>query len=306
MDIETLKLAVLVADRGGFASAARQLSLDPSAISRSIAGLEAELGVRLFQRSTRRFSVTEAGARYLARVAPLIEEVERAGSELADARVAPRGRLRLTASVAFGQQCVVPHIGAFRARYPDIALELFLSDAVLDPVDAGMDLAIRLAPSPTGDVISAKLIDTRYRVCASAAFAQQNGALSNPGDLSDLDCLRYTLPEFRSRWLFRDQEGTVQEVPVDGSIMISSALAMRQAARDGLGPALLADWLADDDLRTGRLVDLFPRYRVTATSFETAAYFLYPSRAFLPAKVRVMIDFLRERIVRNHIEQSTD
>ena len=297
MDIETLKLAVLVADRGGFASAARQLSLDPSAISRSIPGLEAELGVRLFQRSTRRFSVTEAGARYLERVAPLIEEVERAGSELSDARVAPRGRLRLTASVAFGQQCVVPHIGAFRARYPDIALELFLSDAVLDPVDAGMDLAIRLAPSPTGDLISAKLIDTRYRVCASAAFAQQSGALLNPGALSDLDCLRYTLP---------DQEGTVQEVPVDGSIMISSALAMRQAARDGLGPALLADWLSDDDLRTGRLVDLFPRYRVTATSFETAAYFLYPSRAFLPAKVRVMIDFLRERIVRNHIGQSTD
>ena len=297
MNLDALRLAVRVAESGSFAAAARLADLDPSSVSRTVANLEAELGIRLFQRSTRRLSLTEAGSAYLARVAPLLEEFERARDAAVAGRTRPSGALRLTTSVAFGTECIVPHLARYRDLYPDIALDLVLTDSNLDLVAESIDLAIRLAPAPEGDLISTRLMATRYRVCAAPAWVDRTGLPTAPQDLNGTPCLLQGLPEFRDRWHFRplegEGEGAAVEVPVTGPVVISNPLALRAAARQGLGPALLADWLVAEDLAAGALVDLFPAHAATATGFDTAAWALYPSRAYLPAKVRVTIDFLR-------------
>lgn len=210
----------------------------------------------------------------------------------AQAGAQPRGRVRLAASVAFGQEMLVPLLPAIHAALPEIELELSLSDQTVDLVAAQVDIAIRLAPAPKGDLISTRLRATRYRVVASPSYVAELGAPRTPGDLSDRACLRMTLPDYRTEWRFRG--ATTDTVAVTGHTLISNALALREAARHGLGPALLADWMTDGDIAAGRLVDLFPDHEVTATTFDTGAWLLYPSRAYLPAKVRGVIDVLRE------------
>jgi len=298
MDLEALKLFVTVVRRGSFAEAARETDLDPSSVSRVIAGLEVELGLRLFQRSTRRMSLTEAGGLYLARVEPLIEELECARTEARDVGASPTGTLRLTASVTFGQTVIVPLLPEFRARHPALKLDAIFTDANVGLVAERIDLAIRLAPSVEGDVIATRLMATRYRVVASASYMARAPALETPSDLGRHSCLLFPFRTFRSRWTFKDAEGGTQDVAIQGDVTLSTAVALRDAALLGLGPALLPHWLVDADIGSGRLVDLFPDHAVTATTFDTAAWLVYPSRSYLPNKVRVMIDFLKERLSR--------
>lgn len=296
MELSNLELLVETVRCGSFAAVARQRDLDPSSVSRAIASLEQDVGVRLLQRTTRRLSLTEAGEVYLQRIEPLVQELLRAREEAIGVSAAPSGTLRLTCSVAFGQVCLVPLLAAFREAYPELKLDLLMTDENLDLIEKRIDLAIRLAPSPEADVIGSKLKATRYRVVAAPEYLRTQGAISRPEELQSRSCLFFTFPEFRSQWLFRDRDGLVREIPVKGDIAMSNALALRQAALSGLGPALLADWLVEQDLSDGRLLDVFPDHDVTATSFDTGAWLLYPSRAYLPNKVRVAIDFLRKHL----------
>ena len=294
MDLASLQIFVEVVRRGSFAAVARDREVSPSAISRAISGLEAEVGARLFQRTTRRLSPTEAGTLYFERVEPLIGELEQAGQAAADARRTPRGTLRITASVAFGQVCLVPLLPELHRRHPELALELLLTDTNLDLVSERIDVALRLAPRLDSALVGLRLFETRYRVCASPDYLARRGPVASPDDLREHPCLTFALPGYRSRWIFLDRDGGRREVPIQGRFAMTSALALRDSARAGLGPALLADWLIDTDLASGTLVDLFPEQRVTATDFETAAWLLYPSRSYLPLKTRLFIDFLRD------------
>ncbi|MGX1499489.1 DNA-binding transcriptional LysR family regulator [Labrenzia sp. MBR-25] len=299
MDLQALKTILLVRDLGSLAAAARALDLDASNVSRTVSSVERELGQRLFQRSTRKLSLTEAGEAYLQRVAPLVEEIEAANEDIAARSRQPRGTLRMTASVAFVLEGIVPLLPKFQERYPDISIELFPSDSNLDLLAEGLDLAIRLAAAPKGDLISTKLLQTRYRVVASPGYLAGEGHPEAPGDLSARNCLCFALPDFRNAWRFKLGDSSAFDVDVSGRTTIASALALREAARLGLGPALLADWLIGNDLKEGRLVDLFPDYACAPANFETAAWILYPSRAYLPLKVRVMIDFLKAEFGRS-------
>jgi DNA-binding transcriptional LysR family regulator len=298
MDTDVLKLFVDVARHASFAAAAREHGLDPSSVSRSIAALEEDLGVRLLQRSTRRMALTEVGEAYLNRIEAVLQELDAASEEAQALTSDPRGVLRLTASVAFGNRRLVPLLPNFQAEFPGLTLELVLSDATLDLVSERIDLAIRLAPSIAADVVAVKLFDTRYKVCAAPSFLKTAPRLDKPSDLASVESLLFTFPDYRTRWLFRDRRGAITEVPVRGGIVTSNALALRECALIGLGPALLADWLVDEDIAAGRLVQLFRDYEAAATSFETAAFMLYPSRAFLPNKVRAAMDFLRRHLGR--------
>lgn len=295
MDLQDLSLFIEVARQGSFAAVARDRGVDPSSVSRSIAGLEARLGLRLFQRSSRRMVLTEAGELYLARLPVVIEDLERLRDEAASLRSGPVGTLRLTASVAFGQVCLLPLLPALSAAFPRLRHELLLTDGNLDLVGDRIDLAIRLGPSVRADVIGVKLMPTRYRVVASPEYVAAAGAPSNPAELTDRSCLLLSLTGFRSRWVFR-RNGQQQDVPISGQFVMSNPLALQAAALAGLGPALLADWLIERDLKAGRMLDLFPEHEVTATTFDTAAWLLYPSRSYLPRKTRSVIDFLRARI----------
>lgn len=299
MDFTTLRTFVDVARLGSFADTAREQQLDPSSVSRTVASLEHELGVRLFQRTTRKLSLSEAGRAYLARISPLMDELEQAGEEaLALSKGVnnhAQGTLRMTASVSFGIIQVAPILPEFHRLHPQLKVELLLTDNNMNLINDRIDLAVRLGSQFEGDVVLTKLMRTRYRVCASPSYIAQNGSPKAPADLVKHRCLLLTLPEFRHEWHFKDNKGRVQSVSVDGDIIISNPLALRSCAIDGMGPVLLTDWLAKDAIADGTLVDLFPHYQATATSFDTGVWLLYPTRAYLPLKVRVMMDFLQSK-----------
>lgn len=299
MDLNALDLFAAVARRGSFAAVAKERGLNPSIVSRGIADLEARLGVRLFQRTTRSMSLTEVGEIYLTRIEPLIEELERARDEAVGAAGAPRGLLRLTASVTFGQRWIVPLLGRFTAQHPGLQVACVFTDANVDLVADRIDLAIRLAPEIEGDLVAAKLMETRYAVVASPGYLASHEPLSVPADLARHRCLLFPLKPYRTRWLFKDAAGDVETIPIAGDITLSPAGALLDAAIEGLGPTLLPDWLTRDAIREGRLVDVFPHHRAAATTFDTGAWLVYPTRSYLPNNVRVMMDFLKAEARRN-------
>jgi DNA-binding transcriptional LysR family regulator len=296
MDISVLQLFIEVIRQGSFAAAARERNVDPSSVSRAIAGLEEELGIRLLQRTTRQLSPTEAGMAYFQRIEPLVEEMQQAIDVAADMSGQPKGTLRITASVSFGLKRVVPLLPDFRSRYPDLTIDLLLIDTNVDLLTERIDLAIRLGMLADSTLIAQQLIQTHYFVCASPQYLQQMGHPKNPNDIENHNCLLFPLAGFRSRWRFKKSDQEETEVLVQGDTIISNAIALQQCAIAGMGLALLPNWLIEDDLRDDRLVNVFPSYDVTATDFHTAAWLVYPSRAYVPLKVRVFIDFLKQLI----------
>lgn len=295
MDIAALELFVAVVRQGSFAAVARDRNVDPSSVSRAIASLETELGARLFQRTTRRLSPTEAGATYFARVAPLVEEIRQANAVVSDVSGRPTGTLRVTASVSFGLRCIVPLLPAFEQQYPALTVELVLTDAVVDLVAERIDVAVRLGLLPDSTLIAQRLMPVRYRVCASPEYLARVGLPESPSEIAQHNCLLFPLVGFRSRWLFRDEEGETSEVAVKGNVVISNAIALQQCAIAGMGLALLPHWLVDEEIKAGELVNVFPAYEITATDFNTAAWLVYPSRTYVPLKVKVFINGLKHQ-----------
>lgn len=296
MDISVLKLFVDVVRQGSFAGVARDRNLDPSSVSRAIAGLEKELDLRLLQRTTRQLSLTEAGKTYFERIEPLIEELQQASDIAADVSGQPKGQLRVTASVSFGLKCIVPLLPQFEQQYPDLTVDLVLTDAVVDLLTDRIDIAIRLGLLQDSTLIAQQLMRTHYRVCASPDYLKQSPPITIPQDIADHNCLRFPLAGFQAQWLFKDAQGTLTEVPVQGKMMISNGIALQQCAIANMGLALLPNWLINEDLRSGKLVDVLPEYEVTGTDFSTAAWLVYPSRCYVPLKLRVFIEFLKQRV----------
>jgi len=296
MDTKTLQLFVEVAHAGGFAPVAREFDMDASSVSRAIAGLEQEIGVRLFHRTTRKLSLTQAGEQYLQRVEPLVQELDAARDIVRAQTGNPAGTLRITTPVAFAEKCILPHLPEFKRAYPDLKPELILRDENLDLIENRIDLAIRLAAQPEGDFIVSRLMSTRYLVCASPDYVARFGKPTRPEDLQGHECLVFDLPGYRSMWRFQNRSKKTIDVPIRSGMVVSNALGIRQAAVLGMGPALMADWLVREDIANGKLLDLFPLHAVTATQFDTAAWFVYPSRNYVPQKVRITIDFFRKKL----------
>ncbi|MEO1787914.1 MAG: LysR substrate-binding domain-containing protein, partial [Pseudomonadota bacterium] len=221
MELDQLTLALAAQELGSFAKAAERAGLDPSVVSRQIAGLERALGFRLFERTTRRIAVTEAGQAFLNRVRPLLLDLDEAAEAARDLVATPKGRLRVTASTAFGQVIVVPMLPAFQAAHPDLTVELRLTDALVDMVGNGVDVAIRLSKEAPAETVVRRLMSVRYRVVASPDWA---GRLRRPEDLQDVGCIVFPYPGFRNLWQFR-KSGASIDVPIRGSLEITGALA---------------------------------------------------------------------------------
>jgi DNA-binding transcriptional LysR family regulator len=314
MDITSLRTFIDVAHSGSFAATARKSGLDPSQVSRTIAALEDELGFRLFQRSTRRLALSEAGQEYLNRVAPLYEELELAREVGQTLTQQPQGVLRVTASVAFGVTCIVPLLREFKSLHPKLIVDLVLTDTVLDLVSENIDLALRLSAGNDYRFIGSKLMDARYLVCASPAYLRQAPPLTHPAELNQHECVVFPIPGYRNRWHVRklaahsskknrktskavDEQLDEQfDVNIHGGTIISTALGTHRAAVVGLGPALLPDWLANEAIQAGQLIHLFPEYDITASDYQTAVWMIYPSRKYQALKVRVLMEFLKQRL----------
>ncbi|MEX3008526.1 LysR family transcriptional regulator [Hoeflea sp. TYP-13] len=296
MDIATLKLFVDVAKRQSFAAVARDHDQDPSTVSRTIANLETELGIRLFQRTTRNMNLTEAGEIYLNRMETLIEYMDNAREEALSVSAHPTGSMRITATIAFGQLCLVPLLPQLRQEFPDLRLELHLTDSQIDLVANRVDLAVRLGSRIGGDVIATKLFDSRYLVCASREYLEKHSPINHPIDLVKHRCLLLRTPSVSNNWVARSATGRETVMPVDGDIVISSVLALRQCARGGLGPTLLPEWMVKADLLSGELVNVLPEHEIVGGHAQAAAWLVYPSKRYLPYKVRVIVDFLKRSV----------
>ncbi|GGX09439.1 LysR family transcriptional regulator [Pigmentiphaga litoralis] len=301
MDTQHLRIFIEVARQGSFAAAARKLDLATSQVTRAVAGIEAELGVRLLHRTTRKAGLTAAGSEYFARMCDVMDAFDAAADDLQTRTTEARGLVRLTASVALGQRLVLPLLEPFHRQHPGVELDLRFNDRVVDLIDQHVDVALRQSPTLDGSLVGVRLGASRYRVCASPAYLRRHGTPQTPAHLAGHACLRIALPGYSNDWSFRERGkagAEIQKVPVTGWLAASSALSLLQAARDGMGPVLLADWLLQPDLAAGTLVDLFPRHEATVTDFEAAIWLVYTSREHLPRRVRVVVDFLRAELPR--------
>ena len=294
MDISTLQIFTEVMRQESFAAVARERNVDPSSVSRTISGLEKELGVRLFQRTTRKLSPTEAGVIYFRYVEPLVEEIYHAEELIKEALGQPQGTLKVTASVSFGLKCIIPLLPKFEAIYPDLIIELLLTDSRLDLLTDKIDLAIRLGKLKDSTLIMQRLISTKYLVCASPHYLAQHQPINQPTDIEKHNCLLFPLAGFKTHWIFKDKQSKVRKISVRGRTIISNAIALQECMIAGMGLALLPNWLIDEDIKSGKIVKVLPDYDVTAIDFSTSAWLVYPSRRYVPLKVKVFADFLKK------------
>lgn len=293
MDLDGIRTFTLVVKTGSFAAAARLRGVAPSSVSRTVAVLEGEIGIRLFQRTTRRLALTEAGRSYHRQVAPLLDALDRAADAARDLGARPRGLLRVAVAAPFATLYLARWLATFAARYPELEIELVLDSRYADLVGERIDVAVRLGRVASASVVALKLCDAPRAVVASPSYLMNNTP-RRPADINDHRVLVFPRGGERETWRFRDGEGRTTEVEVRARIAAADGLIVRELARSSLGLALLPRWLCAQDLRSGVLVDVFPMHEVTATEFESSLWLAYPSRANLPLKVRVFVEFLRE------------
>ncbi len=305
MDLSALRLLLEVAQAGSFAEAARRYDLDPSLVSRRIGRLEEEIGFRLFQRTTRRVALTEAGRRFVEAVGSHLDAIEDAQHAGRDHAGQPSGTLRVTASSSFGHTVIVPLLDDFRRIAPDVKLELMLTDRRLDLIEDQVDVAIRLGTLEDSGMISRRIMPIAFRLYALPSVCESALKIHSPKELEGVDCLTYPGSVASGTVAILTKKGR-EKVRLNGPIAISNALALKQCALNGLGPALLPDWLVADDLAAGSLIDCFPDWTFVVGEADQAAWFLYPSRAYLPLKARRFMDFIYARLSRKGAGGSPD
>ena len=295
MNVKLIHIFLAVYRTGSFAAVAEEENVAPSSISRAISKLEDRLAVRLFNRTTRTLSPTEAGDLYYHKVAPLIEELYSSEQEIADHAQAPSGRLRVTASVSFGQLLLIPLIKEFKTLHPGIELDLYLTDHRTDIIGEKIDIAIRHGDITDNSLIVRKLMDVQYLLAASPAYLGKHDPIEKPEDLAKHSLISFTLEDYKSFWRFQKPDHTF-ELPIHSAISVSNASAIRALLKDDLGIALLANWTIASDLSDGTLMQVLPTWDVAATSFNQTISLVMPSRAYTPMKTRVFIDFLSEKL----------
>ncbi|PHR60434.1 MAG: LysR family transcriptional regulator [Robiginitomaculum sp.] len=294
MDISSIRLFVEVYKYGSYAIVARQREIDPSKVSRVISSLESELGFRLFQRTTRKLVATEAGSLFFSQVEGLIDQFESAAEQAQDILEQPRGKLRVSACTSFGQRVLVPHLSKLKERYPDLKIELLLADHQVDIIEEKVDLAIRFGSRPTGNFISCLLSPRQFRVCASPAYLEKHGRPEMPEDLKTHDCVLFS--GYDNMWKFRKNDISAFSVPVSGHFSITHGMTITACAVAGIGIALIPDWLCNAEIEKGDLIDIFSEYECAGSEFDTGAWLVYPSRGYIPLKLRVLIDFLKQEL----------
>jgi DNA-binding transcriptional LysR family regulator len=280
-----------VAELESFSAAARELKLSKSAVSKQVSRLEDRLGLRLLNRTTRRLSLTEAGVTFYEgcrQVARAAEAAEQAVTHLA---AAPRGSLRVNAPMSFGLGHVAPALPELLARYPEMSIDLALNDRVVDLVDEGFDVAIRIGRLLESSLIARRLAPSRRLLCAAPAYLEAHGAPERPEDLKDHDCLLYSYQSEGHEWRFRGPGG-VKRVKVAGRLRANNGDVLLGAAIAGLGLTFMPTFLCGEAVRRGRLVTLLPDWR---DGEADAVHAVFPTSRNLVPKVRVFVDFLAQR-----------
>jgi DNA-binding transcriptional LysR family regulator len=274
---------------GSLSAAARDLGISPAVVSRRLAALEARLGVRLLNRTTRTLRLTDEGASYNETCSRLLAEIEEADAAVSAGSAEPRGTLRVALPASFANRHIAPLIPRFAERYPKVQLALSLSDRNVNLIDEGFDVAVRIAHLEDSSLAARKIAPNRRVVCASPDYLRRRGTPQTPAELARHDFL--TVGDFAMTLEYRDPLGEPGSVRVSGRYACDNWEVLREWALAGLGVALKSTWDVRRHLEDGSLVALCPRYTFDS---DVAIYAVYPHRRHLPAKTRVFIDFLAE------------
>jgi len=280
-----------VAASGSFSAAGRELGLTPSAVSRTLDRIEARLGVRLMLRTTRTLTLTPEGQAYLGAARRILTDLDDAEQAIAD-QGAPRGRLRVSASLSHGRLCVVPLLGDFVARYPHILVDINLSDVVVDVAAGQADVAIRFGPLSDSGLTARKLGETGRVIVASPAYLVAHGTPRTPEDLHDHNCLNFNFRRVEPVWPFV-RDGREYSLSVRGNIEANNGETLGQLAAAGVGLTRVGAFSVADDVAAGRLVPLLEDFNPGDVENIHA---VFVGGANTPARVRVFVDFLAERL----------
>jgi DNA-binding transcriptional LysR family regulator len=295
-----IELFAKTAELGSLSRAAQALELSDSAASRHLASLEQRLGASLIDRTTRRMSLTELGVDYLARCRAALLEIAEADSAASAASAAPTGQLRVTASLSFCVGYLAPMLPAFCARYPAVRVHLEAANRYFDLLDSGIDLAFRTREfEPDSSITVRRLASTRRVVAASPEYLGKHGVPANPDDLHRHAMLLYIYANRPHELHFTDKAGTKAMVPVRGLLESNDGQIIRTAALSGLGLLVQPRYVIHDDIVAGRLVPVLDAWDLPRLTINMA----YPSRRFLPAKVRTFIEFVVERFALGDYER---
>ncbi len=285
--LAAMRLFQRVVEAGGFSEVARQTENTQPTVSRTIASLEAHLGVRLLNRSSRAMSLTDDGQQFYVQACRALEAVAEAENSVGRRRGKPTGLLRLGASVAFGRLHLAPRLPRFLEQFPEVEVELLMNDAFVDLVGEGIDLAVRVGDLVDPTLIARRIGTTRRVTVAAASYLARKGLPIVPADLTQHDCVIYTRLATGNRWHFSGPEGPIT-VDVRGRFRADNSEAVREAVISGAGVAVIPVWMFADEIETGRV-------QIILDSFEPKQlpiHAVYPSRRQVAAKVREMIDFL--------------
>lgn len=291
-DVQAMVIFARVIQDRSFTRAARELGTTTSAVSKRIARLEQRAGVRLLARTTRHVAPTEAGLALYERCLRILREVDDAELLVAGMTQSPRGLLRISAPVYFGEVYVAPLIAELLRAEPELRVELSLADRFVDLVSEGFDLAVRIGELTGASLTARRLARTRIVACASPDYLERRGRPLTPKELINHDCLRYSLDPIRNTWRFRGKNGEPLVIPVTGPLESNHGGSLRQAAIAGLGVVLLPTFYAADALERGALVSLLEDF----CDVELGIYGVYPAGRFVPPKTRACIDHLASRL----------
>lgn len=292
--LQNMRVFARVVESGSFTAAAQHLNTTTAYASRAVSDLEAHLHTRLLNRTTRRIALTEAGERYLQRCQQILAYVEQAEAEASDAHARPSGKLRLHAVASFGTHYIVPAVGRYQRRYPDVSVDMTLAQRIPDLLDEGYDVSVVLGYDlPDSALISQRLGTVFSIACAAPSYLERRGVPRTPADLANHSCLRLVTPSsVFDKWNFDGPDGTETYNVSAPTFQVNGADSMAVAVREGMGIAVLPIYAAMRGLESGELVWILPEY----TSMPLNIYALYPSRQYLDAKIRTWVDFLHDEL----------
>jgi DNA-binding transcriptional LysR family regulator len=289
--LTAIETFVRVSETQSFSEAARRLRSSKSAVSRQVAALEAELGVRLFHRTTRSLTMTEAGRSYFERASRILADLEEANLSVSQLQSSPRGRLRVNAPMSFGFLHLAPALPDFLFRYPEIEVDVTLNDRFVDLVDEGFDVAVRIGSLEDSSLVARKLAPIRRAVCASPTYLKARGVPASPDDLRTHDCLCNSNVPLSREWRFIAADGRPWPVEVRGRLSANNGDTLKVAALRGLGLVNLPTFIVGSDLQAASLVTVLDKF----VAQDMTVNAVYPHSRHLSPKVRAFVDFLAER-----------
>lgn len=288
--ITSMAVFVRVVESGSFAAAADVTDISAAMVGNHIRALEAHLGARLLNRTTRQQSLTEVGRAYYGQCVSILSQMDMAEAEAREMMVVARGVLRVTAPVSFGSHCLAPALSQFLEHAPKVEVELKLSDRLVDLVSEGFDAAVRIGHLPASNLIARQLIPYRMVACAAPTYLARHGTPERPEDLIDHECLSFGFHRRTREWRFYDANGEGRAIQIGGRLTINHGPALRMAALAGGGILMQPELLVADDLRDGSLVRLFENERMP----ERPMHLVYQRDTRMPLKVRRFVDFVLE------------